>query len=35
MMHCHHRDRLLLGLVIVAAIAVWKLIAWFIDYFMP
>jgi hypothetical protein len=28
MIHPHHRDRLLLGLIIVAAIAVWKAAVW-------
>jgi hypothetical protein len=26
----HHRDRLTLGLIIIAVIALWKLVAWLI-----
>lgn len=31
MIHHHQRDRLLLGLIIVAVIAMWKLVAWLIS----
>jgi hypothetical protein len=31
MLHRHHRDRLLLGLIVAAAFALWKLVVWLVD----